>query len=82
MIGINNRNLTTFEVDLRATEIISEEVPEGILLLSESGIKDAGDIATLKKAGVHAVLIGEAFMSAEDPGAALASFLAMASEAQ
>ena len=82
LIGINNRDLATFATSLWTTVHLSRYVDPKAVCLSESGIKDAGDIATLKKAGVHAVLIGEAFMSAEDPGAALASFLAMASEAQ
>ena len=75
-------DLATFATSLWTTVHLSRYVDPKAVCLSESGIKDAGDIATLKKAGVHAVLIGEAFMSAEDPGAALASFLAMASEAQ
>ncbi len=65
IIGINNRNLATFEVDLRVTEELSEQVPSGILLVSESGIKTAGDIARVKACGVNAVLIGEALMRAE-----------------
>jgi indole-3-glycerol phosphate synthase len=62
IIGINNRNLTTFEVDLGVTEKLSEEVPEEIVLVSESGIKTAEDLARIKACGVDAVLIGEALM--------------------
>ena len=62
VIGINNRNLTTFEVDLRATEIISEEVPEGVILVSESGIKTQADTRRVFAAGVNAVLVGESLM--------------------
>ena len=65
IIGINNRNLATFEVDLRVTEELSEEVPAGVILVSESGIKSAEDLARVKAAGVDAVLIGEALMRAQ-----------------
>jgi indole-3-glycerol phosphate synthase len=62
IIGINNRNLATFEVDLAVTEKLSEDVPEEIVLVSESGIRTAEDIARIKACGVDAVLIGEALM--------------------
>lgn len=62
IIGINNRNLATFEVDLGVTEKLSEEVPEEIVLVSESGIRTAEDLARIKACGVDAVLIGEALM--------------------
>ncbi|MDP9097788.1 MAG: indole-3-glycerol phosphate synthase TrpC [Verrucomicrobiota bacterium] len=62
IIGINNRNLATFAVDLRVTETLSEEVPEEIVLVSESGIRTAEDLARIKACGVDAVLIGEALM--------------------
>lgn len=62
IIGINNRNLATFEVDLSVTEKLSEQVPEEILLVSESGIRTAEDLARIKACGVDAVLIGEALM--------------------
>ncbi|HZE58262.1 MAG TPA: indole-3-glycerol phosphate synthase TrpC, partial [Chthoniobacterales bacterium] len=62
VIGINNRNLATFEVDLGVTERLSEEVPERIVLVSESGIRTAEDLARIKACGVDAVLIGEALM--------------------
>ncbi len=62
IIGINNRNLATFEVDLGVTESLSEEVPNGIVLVSESGIRSAEDLARIKACGVDAVLIGEALM--------------------
>lgn len=65
IIGINNRNLATFEVDLAVTEELSEQVPSGIVLVSESGIKTADDIARVKACGVNAVLIGEALMRAQ-----------------
>jgi indole-3-glycerol phosphate synthase len=65
IIGINNRNLATFEVDLSVTEKLSEEVPQGIVLVSESGIRTAEDLARIKACGVDAVLIGEALMRAQ-----------------
>lgn len=65
IIGINNRNLATFEVDLAVTEKLSEEVPQEIVLISESGIRTAEDLARIKACGVDAVLIGEALMRAQ-----------------
>jgi indole-3-glycerol phosphate synthase len=62
IIGINNRNLATFEVDLAVTETLSEQVPNDIVLVSESGIRTAEDLARIKACGVNAVLIGEALM--------------------
>lgn len=62
IIGINNRNLATLQVDLGVTEKLSEEVPEEIVLVSESGIRTAEDLARIKACGVDAVLIGEALM--------------------
>jgi indole-3-glycerol phosphate synthase len=62
IIGINNRNLATFEVDLSVTEKLSEQVPNDIVLVSESGIRTAEDLARIKACGVDAVLIGEALM--------------------
>ena len=70
IIGINNRNLATFEVDLAVTETLSEEVPDDIVLVSESGLKSAADVARVKAAGVSAVLIGEALMRAQTSGIA------------
>lgn len=75
LIGINNRNLTTFEVDLRATEIISEEVPEGVLLVSESGIKTNADARRVFGAGVNALLVGEALMRTGDVAGQVAALL-------
>ncbi|MDD5349109.1 MAG: indole-3-glycerol phosphate synthase TrpC [Chthoniobacteraceae bacterium] len=78
VIGINNRNLTTFEVDLRATEIISEEVPEGVLLLSESGIKTNADARRVFACGVNALLVGESLMRTGDVAAQVAALLDVA----
>jgi indole-3-glycerol phosphate synthase len=62
IIGINNRNLATFEVDLAITEKLCREVPDEIVLVSESGIKTPSDIARVKACGVDAILVGEALM--------------------
>jgi indole-3-glycerol phosphate synthase len=58
-LGVNNRDLTTFTVDLTTTERLKPLVPAGCTLVSESGIRSAADVARLKAAGVHAVLVGE-----------------------
>jgi indole-3-glycerol phosphate synthase len=68
IIGINNRNLATFEVDLAVTEELSEQVPPGIVVVSESGIRNADDVARVRACGVNAVLIGEALMRAQGGG--------------
>ena len=62
IIGINNRDLGTFAVDLSVTEKLSEEVPDEVVLVSESGIKSAGDVKRLEACGVNAILVGEALM--------------------
>ena len=73
-IGINNRNLATFEVDLRATETLAPKVPSGCVVISESGIRSVEDIRRVVGAGVHAALIGESLMRAEDPRGVLESY--------
>jgi indole-3-glycerol phosphate synthase len=62
IIGINNRDLNTFTVDLSVTERLSEEVPPDVVLISESGIKTTADVTRLATSGVDAVLVGEALM--------------------
>ncbi|MCC4595709.1 indole-3-glycerol phosphate synthase TrpC [Xanthomonas campestris pv. phormiicola] len=71
LIGINNRNLRTFEVSLQTTLAMRDAVPRDRLLVTESGILGPADVATMRDAGVHAFLVGEAFMRAEEPGEAL-----------
>jgi indole-3-glycerol phosphate synthase len=66
LIGINNRNLTTFEVDLGTTERLSEEVPDSVLLVCESGIKTRSDCQRAFDAGCNALLIGETLMRTND----------------
>jgi indole-3-glycerol phosphate synthase len=75
LIGVNNRNLKTFEVDLATTERLAEEVPEDILLVSESGIKTPADALRVLAAGANAVLIGEALMRAHDPSREVEAYL-------
>jgi indole-3-glycerol phosphate synthase len=72
LLGINNRNLQTFEVSLDTTLGLVKEVPAERLLVTESGIMTAADVARLREAKVNAFLVGEAFMRADDPGVALA----------
>ena len=71
LLGINNRNLRTFEVTLQTTLDLMAAVPPDRLLVTESGILAQADVAKMRAAGVHAFLVGEAFMRAADPGAAL-----------
>lgn len=72
LLGINNRNLRTFEVDLQTTLDLMAEVPVDRLLITESGILVQEDVSRMHGAGVHGFLVGEAFMRAPDPGLALA----------
>jgi indole-3-glycerol phosphate synthase len=75
LIGINNRNLKTFDVDMATTERLAEEVPDDVLLVSESGIKTHDDALRALNAGANAVLIGETLMRAHDPSRAIEEFL-------
>ena len=68
MVGINNRNLRTFEVDLSLSEELVKKIPSHVVTVVESGLKTAADIKRFKDLGVHAVLIGETFMRAQDVG--------------
>lgn len=69
IIGVNNRNLKDFTIDLETTSKLAQMVPEGTLLVSESGVTKDEDVAFLKKVGVDALLIGTVFMEATDPEA-------------
>ena len=73
LVGINNRNLRTFEVTLDTTLGLQARVPPGRLLVTESAIATRADVQRMRGAGVHAFLVGEALMRAPDPGAALAA---------
>ena len=76
LIGVNNRDLATFVTTLETTERLAPLVPPGTLLVAESGISSRADVERMAAAGARAVLVGEAFMSRADPGAALAEWLA------
>ena len=76
LIGINNRNLRTFEVSLDTTLSLMGQLPADRLLVTESGIVGRDDVLRMTAAGVHAFLVGEAFMRAEDPGQAMAKLFA------
>ena len=76
LVGINNRNLRTFEVTLETTLGLLDRLPSDRLLVTESGILGRADVQRMRDAKVHAVLVGEAFMRAADPGAALAELFA------
>jgi indole-3-glycerol phosphate synthase len=71
LVGINNRDLHSFNVDLQTTIGLIDRVPQDRLLVTESGILGPEDVALMRAHGVHAFLVGEAFMRAPDPGAAL-----------
>ncbi len=71
MIGINNRDLRTFEVDIETTRRLAAGVPEGVVLVAESGISSRADIESLKPCGIDAVLVGEGLMRAADIEAAV-----------
>ena len=75
LIGINNRNLDTFEVDINTTFRLIKDIPEEILIVSESGIDSREVIERLKKEGVHAFLVGEALMKEADIGKKLRDLL-------
>ena len=76
LVGINNRNLRSFETSLDTTIELLPRVPDGCLVVTESGIHTRADIALMRDHDVHAFLIGEAFMRAPDPGQALAELFA------
>lgn len=73
IIGVNNRNLKDFSVDFSNAQKLREQIPPGVLFVSESGVQSPSDIAALRKIGADGVLIGEALMRAADRKAALAA---------
>jgi indole-3-glycerol phosphate synthase len=75
VIGINNRDLKTFTLDRELAARLRPAIPADRIVVAESGVRDAADVARLRAAGIDAVLIGEALMRAEDPGAALRALL-------
>jgi indole-3-glycerol phosphate synthase len=78
LIGVNNRDLRTFKVDVQTALRLAELIPQDVVSVAESGIRNGADIARLRAAGYKAFLIGESLMKAESPGEALKSLLAEA----
>ena len=76
LIGINNRNLRTFETRLETTTELLSQIPKDRIIVTESGIHSIEDVTQMRSANVNAFLVGEAFMRAEDPGQALTSLFA------
>ena len=76
IVGVNNRNLRTLTVDVAASETLIARIPEDVVSVSESGLRTADDLLKLRQMGYRAFLIGERFMTAADPGAALRDLLA------
>lgn len=76
LLGINNRDLRTFDVSLKTTESLLADIPEEITVVTESGILEQADVMRMRSAGVHSFLVGEAFMRAPDPGKALKQMFA------
>jgi indole-3-glycerol phosphate synthase len=73
LIGINNRNLRTFETDLAVSEYLLPQVPPHVTVISESGMQGPEDILRLHAAGARGFLVGEALMRAEEPATAIRS---------
>ena len=76
VIGVNNRNLRTLQVDLEASHLIARALPDDVVAVSESGLKTPDDLRAMTALGYKAFLIGERFMVTPDPGATLAGLLA------
>jgi indole-3-glycerol phosphate synthase len=76
IIGVNNRNLRTLTVDVAASEALIVRIPKDVISVSESGLRTSDDLLRLRQMGYRAFLIGERFMTAADPGAALRELLA------
>lgn len=75
IIGINNRNLADFSVDLETTLSLRPLIPPGIVVVSESGIHNRNDVLSLQKAGVNAILVGEALVTSPNPAAKIYELL-------
>jgi indole-3-glycerol phosphate synthase len=71
LVGVNNRDLHTFTTDLSTSERLRPLIPEQRTMVTESGIHTLQDVGRMKRSGINAFLVGEAFMRSEDPGAAL-----------
>jgi indole-3-glycerol phosphate synthase len=82
LVGVNNRDLKRFVTDLDLTLRLRDRVPPGVTLVSESGIRTRRDVERLEEAGVHAILVGETLMRADDIGLAVERLLGLAPEAE
>jgi indole-3-glycerol phosphate synthase len=80
IVGVNNRNLRTLEVDVHASDALIACMPADVVAISESGLKTADDLMRLRALGYRAFLMGERFMTAEDPGGALRELLERTTE--
>jgi indole-3-glycerol phosphate synthase len=80
VVGLNNRNLHTLVVDPQTTARLRPRVPEGVVVVSESGVETPADVARARRAGVHAVLVGTALMASADPAVRLRELAAAATE--
>src|SRR5207245_8920249 len=76
IVGINNRDLRTFQVDLATTERLRPLIPADCIVVSESGIHGAADVERLRRAGVQAIHVGESLMTSVDPGGKIRELLA------
>ena len=81
LLGVNNRNLRTLQVDLDASHTIARRIPQGVIAVSESGLRTPADLTTMARLGYRAFLMGERFMTSADPGEALAGLLRSLGEA-
>lgn len=77
LLGINNRNLKTFKTDLKTTAQLADEAPDDVILISESGIKDAKDAYEVLEYGANAILVGETLMRSHIPAETIQEFLAL-----
>ena len=82
LVGVNNRDLATFEIDLATSERLRPRLPQGPVALSESGIRTREDVLRLEECDYDALLVGESLMRADDPGAELRRLRGADSEAE
>jgi indole-3-glycerol phosphate synthase len=75
IIGINNRNLKTLQVDLRVSEALRRKIPKDVTVVAESGVSSPTDIKRLLEAGIDGFLVGTSLMKSSDPGTTLLSFV-------
>ena len=82
VIGVNNRNLGTFDVDLETTFSLRPLIPAGVVVVSESGIRSRDDVVRLEEAGVDAILVGEALVTSPDPAAKISGLMGRADKSR